>query len=96
MGSTQPLTGMSTRDISQGVKVASVGLTALPPSCADCLDILEASTTFSSNGLSRPAMGYLYLFVYLLNAHKMYNTRNPKMLTALNRLKTIHTQCDLH
>jgi hypothetical protein len=30
-----------------------VGLTDLPPSCADCLNILEASTPWSPNDLSR-------------------------------------------
>ena len=34
VGSTQPLTEMSTRNISW-----CVGLTTLPPSCADCLEI---------------------------------------------------------
>jgi len=32
---------MSTRNISWGVKEADVGLTILPPSCADCLEIWE-------------------------------------------------------
>jgi len=40
LGSTEPLTEMSTRNISWGVKAAAcVGLTTLPPSCADCLEI---------------------------------------------------------
>ena len=38
-----------------------VGLTTLPPSCADCLEIPEASLSWSHNGLSRPVMRYLYL-----------------------------------
>ena len=33
----------------------SVGLTNLPPSCADCLEIWDPQ------GLSRPVMGLLYL-----------------------------------
>ena len=37
LGSTQPLTEMSTRD-KDG---RCVGLTTLPPSCAECLEILE-------------------------------------------------------
>ena len=42
MGSTQPLTEMSTRGISWGPKVSRcVGLTTLPPSCSDCLEIWE-------------------------------------------------------
>jgi hypothetical protein len=35
--STQPLTDMSTRNISWGKGGRCVGLTTLPPSCADCL-----------------------------------------------------------
>ena len=38
LGSTQPLTEMSTRNISWGKGGRCVGLT-LPPSCADCLEI---------------------------------------------------------
>ena len=34
-----------------------VGLTTLPPSCADCLEIWEPQ------GLSRPVMGLLYLYI---------------------------------
>ena len=42
LGSTQPLTEMSTGNISWGVKSGRyVGLTTLPPSCADCLEIWE-------------------------------------------------------
>ena len=39
---TQPLTEMSSSCISWGVKVArGIGLTTLPPSCADCLEMWE-------------------------------------------------------
>jgi len=39
---TQPLTEMSTRNISCGDKGGRcVGLTTLPPSCAQCLEIWE-------------------------------------------------------
>ena len=42
LGSTQPLKEMSTSNISYGGKDGrSVGLTTLPPSCADCLEIYE-------------------------------------------------------
>ena len=42
LGSTQPLTEMSTGNISWGGKGGRcVGLTTLPPSCADCLEIWE-------------------------------------------------------
>ena len=42
LGSSQPLTEMSTRNISWGGKGGRcLGLTTLPPSCADCLEIWE-------------------------------------------------------
>jgi hypothetical protein len=36
-----------------------VGLTTLSPSCADCREILGASTSWNSQGLSRPVKGLL-------------------------------------
>ena len=39
LGLTQPLTEMSTRNISGGKGGRCVGLTTLPPSCADCREI---------------------------------------------------------
>ena len=46
LGSTQPLTEMSTRNIFWGGKGGRcVGLTTLPPSCADCLEIWEPQTS---------------------------------------------------
>jgi hypothetical protein len=42
LGSTQPLTEMSTRNTSWGGKgCRCLGLTTLPPSCADCLETWE-------------------------------------------------------
>ena len=38
-----------------------VQLTALAPSCADCLEILETSHFWSLKGLSKPVEGLLYL-----------------------------------
>jgi len=56
MGSTQPLTEMSARVISWGGGKGGqcVGLTTFPL-CADCLEILAASTSWSFKDLSRPA-----------------------------------------
>jgi hypothetical protein len=60
--STHPLTKMSSRDISLSGKVyRCMGLTILPFSCANCLVILGASTSWSPKGLPRPVMGWLYL-----------------------------------
>jgi len=65
LGSTQSLTDMSTRDISRGGKGGRcVGLTTLPPSRADCLEIWEpqsAGTHKACNGISFPlpfTLGY--------------------------------------
>jgi hypothetical protein len=41
LGSTQPLTEMSTRNISWGKGGRCLGLTTLPPLCADCLKIWD-------------------------------------------------------
>jgi hypothetical protein len=42
LGLTQPLTEMSTRNVSWDLKGGRcVGLTTLPPSCAHCLEIWE-------------------------------------------------------
>jgi len=67
LGSTQLLTDKSTRHISCGAKNGRcVGLTTLPHSCADCLEILEATTSLSLKGMSKPVMLWvnLYLYVY--------------------------------
>ena len=41
LGLTQPLTEMSTRNISWGKGGQCIGLTTLPSSCAECLEIWE-------------------------------------------------------
>jgi hypothetical protein len=57
LGLTQPRTEMSTRDFSVGDKGGRcIGLTILPSSCANCLEILGASTSWSPKDLSRPVM----------------------------------------
>ena len=56
--STQPLTEMSTRDMSWGVKTAN-------PSYANCLDNLGTLTSGSCKGMSRPVMEYHYLYLYV-------------------------------
>jgi len=51
---------MSTRNIFWGKGGRCLGLTTKPPSCADCLGNLGASTSWNPQGLSRPGMGLLY------------------------------------
>jgi hypothetical protein len=58
LGLTQPLTEICARGIFFGGKGGWCRrLTTLPPSCADCLEILGASTSWSPKDLSRPAQG---------------------------------------
>jgi hypothetical protein len=60
LGSTQPLTEMNTSNISRaGKEGRCVGLTTLPPSNVDCLEIGGAST--SGNFTACPGLFYLYL-----------------------------------
>ena len=58
-------TEMSTSNISWGGGKCSQYLvfTTLPPSCADCLEILVASNSWKPQGLSRPVMGLLYVLL---------------------------------
>ena len=61
LGSTQPLTKMSTRNISWGYKGGRCfGLTTLPPFWN-----LRTSTSWNPLGLSRPVQGLLYLYVFV-------------------------------
>jgi hypothetical protein len=58
---------MSTRNISRGGKGGRcVGVT-LPPSCTDCLVIWEPKPPGTLKGFSRPVMGLLYLFIFLVH-----------------------------
>jgi hypothetical protein len=53
--------GRTLRRFPGGKDGRCVGLTTLPPSCVDCLEILGASTFWNPKGLSRPVAGKLYL-----------------------------------
>jgi hypothetical protein len=63
LGSTQPLTEMSTRNISWGGKRGRC--VWLKPTTFTCRlsRNLGALTSWNPQGLSRPVMGLLYLFV---------------------------------
>jgi hypothetical protein len=58
VGLAKPLTEMCTRDISEGwfKGIWCVGLKTLPPSFADCPEILGFSNSWSSKSLSRPVI----------------------------------------
>ena len=53
LGLIQPLTEMSTRGISGSKGNWCIGLTTMPPSFADCLEIMTASTCSKPKGLYR-------------------------------------------
>jgi hypothetical protein len=54
LGSTQSLTEMSIRNISwRGKGSRGIGLTTLPSSCADCLEIWEPQSSWNPQGQSR-------------------------------------------
>ena len=57
LGSTQPITRMGTWEPPGGKGGLCVGLTILPPSCADYLKILGVSTSWSPGDLSRACTG---------------------------------------
>jgi hypothetical protein len=65
LGSTRPLTEISTR--KGPVRRAEI----LPPSCADCLEILGASTSWKTPDLSWPVQWLLYLTFRDINIHKL-------------------------
>lgn len=56
--SIQPLTEMSSKKIKAAV---AYGWEPLTSSWADCLEILESSTSWNPSCLYRPAQGYLYM-----------------------------------
>jgi hypothetical protein len=58
--SNHPLKEISTRNIPRGKAGQCVGLTILPPSCADFHEVWEP------RGLSRPVQGLLYLYIHIL------------------------------
>jgi hypothetical protein len=61
LGSTQPLTETSSYQecLLGGKSGRCVRLTTLPPSCADCLEILGASTSWNPQGLSRDSFTFI-------------------------------------
>jgi hypothetical protein len=88
LGSTQLLIEMSTRNISWGKDGQCLGLKTLPPSCADCLEILGASTSWNPQGLSRSLQGFIYVYTHspgLQINMKMAAGDSSKILTLIYR-----------
>src|SRR5215510_5311847 len=71
LGLTQPLTEMSTRNISWGKGGRCVGLTTLPASCADCLEIWEPQTPGTLRAC--PGLQWNFFSVYLYR-YKVFGT----------------------
>jgi hypothetical protein len=69
LGSTLPLTGGR-----------CAGLTTLPPSRADCLQRLGASTFLTPKGLCRPVLVHLYL--YSMHDFSLSDNCGPPPLTS--------------
>jgi hypothetical protein len=84
LGSSQPLTEMSTRNLPGGMKVRPAcradNLTAI---CwADCLENIKASTSHNSMGLHGLLQIYLYLFFLHYDNHKFRFTSHLPPLIA--------------
>jgi len=69
LGSTQPLTEMSTRNISWGWRRPVRRADNLTTFMCRLSCNLEASTSWNPQGLSRPVMGLLYLFIEHITLH---------------------------
>jgi hypothetical protein len=73
LGSTQPLTEMSSRNISWGVKTA--GAKTLSLSCSDCLEMWEPQTAGplrACPGLYKDSFIAIYKVDICLNTTKLY------------------------
>jgi len=67
LGSTQPLTNMSTRNISRKGKSSwCVGLTTLLPSCADCFEIWQPQPLGTLRACTGIALRLLFSFRLVL------------------------------
>jgi len=85
LGLTQPLPEVGTRNISWGGKGGRcVGLTTLPPSCADCVEIWElrplepSGPVQACNGIVLPL---LYLQCTCTEIKEVTVTRQPPLIS---------------
>ena len=79
LGSTQPLTEMSTRNTSWVKGGRCVGLTTLPPSCANCLEIWEPQTPQTLTacpGLQWDCFIFFYPKVLYINTSTWFGLSN--------------------
>ena len=75
-----------------------VGLTTLPPSCSECLEILAASNSWSPQGMSRPTQALpFYLNIFILPCR--VNPLRPSGYVThqhLQHYKTLHSAHELY
>ena len=64
LGSIQPLTEMITRNMSWGKGGRSLGLTTLPPPCANCLEVWEPQPSGTACAWNKPLQGLPCLYFY--------------------------------
>jgi hypothetical protein len=68
-----------------------IGLTGLPPSWVNCYEIWEPRPP-GTKGLSRPVLGMLYLYLYLMNITVSLSHKNLRSLVStLSHGATVHT-----
>jgi len=97
LGSPQPLTEMSTRDIAWVCKGGlCVGLTILPSSCADCLEIWEPQVHVQASTEIMPHLlyccfcyrfreiGVQHYFIYL-GSHFLFSLQLGAMLSSMDK-----------
>ena len=94
MGLSQPLKEMSKRNIFWGKACQCLGLTTLPPSVIDCLEILGASTSWNPvKACTGIAFPYCMLQHVNYLAYMLEDSTLPKLSVTqelLNAMKTTY------
>jgi len=98
LGLTQPLTEMSTRNISSGGKGGRcVRLTPLPPSYTDCLEIWESQppgnlgASFTCSSAANPEV---FSILWTANVHyRVHNSPPPVPILSQNNPLTARHSC---
>ena len=83
LGSTQPLTEMSTRGISRGERRPVRKADNRTAILYRCHVIWGTLTSWNPLGLSRPVMGLFYLYIYIY-IYKLHYFRHPAFRNALS------------
>jgi hypothetical protein len=86
LGSTQPLTEMSTKNILWGIKTAGT----LPPSCADCLEIWKPQLPGTLWRLFRPVNGTALPFSFTTLILDAFPAGNRKIFLQSSRPQSSH------